>query len=197
MNTLLITNVCLSTCRNSEIYNHQQIRKELLSDSKVSWTGSDSIVLGYLYEKFGPSAKVLEAMDGIFCGVLYDEGKDEYFAFRDHMGICPLYYGKGSDGSTWFASEMRALQEVCDAELQCFPPVRLIWPKICCVTVSFQYCFPFDLPHVFCNWGSLQDIECRGSCSAAEPASWSVGINQHGLMNHIFQPIPLITHKSR
>lgn len=127
---MLIPVACLSAHRNSEIYNHKQIRKELLSDSKIDWTGSDSAVLGYLYEKFGPSAKVLEAMDGIFCGVVYDEAKDEYFAFRDHMGICPLYYGKGSDGSTWFASEMRALQEVCDADLQCFPPVRLFLKRL-------------------------------------------------------------------
>ena len=38
-------------------------------------------------------------------------------------GICPLYWGKGADGSTWFASEMKALQHTC-VSFEIFPPVR-------------------------------------------------------------------------
>lgn len=107
---------------NSEIYNHKDIQRDHLQGSGADWTTSDSIVLGYLYQKFGPVAKVLALLDGIFCGVLYDAGLDEYFAFRDPVGVCPMYWGKGSDGSVWFASEMKALQEPCDKELLCFPP---------------------------------------------------------------------------
>ena len=43
---------------------------------------------------------------------------------RDPIGICPLYWGKGADGSMWFASEMKALQHRC-VTFDIFPPVSL------------------------------------------------------------------------
>ena len=33
---------------------------------------------------------------------------------RDHMGLCPLYWGKNKDGSLLFASEMKTLEGLCD-----------------------------------------------------------------------------------
>lgn len=42
-------------------------------------------------------------------------------AARDHVGICPLYIGWGADGSVWFASEFKALQETC-TRFEPFPP---------------------------------------------------------------------------
>lgn len=121
-NELGIMLVCLVR-RNSEIYNHEQLRRDLLGD--IESTGSDSVVVGHLYAKFGPSKEVLNAMDGIFCGVVYDESSNDFFAFRDPMGVTPLYWGKGTDGSIWFSSEMKALQETCDKLLECAPPVSL------------------------------------------------------------------------
>lgn len=40
---------------------------------------------------------------------------------RDHMGLCPLYWGKNKDGSLLFASEMKALEGLCD-NYDVFPP---------------------------------------------------------------------------
>jgi asparagine synthase (glutamine-hydrolysing) len=37
------------------------------------------------------------------------------------MGITPLYIGWGKDGSTWIASEMKALSAHC-VKFQQFPP---------------------------------------------------------------------------
>lgn len=46
-----------------------------------------------------------------------------YFcAARDPIGICSLYWGRGADGSVWFASEMKALQSRCET-IDIFPPV--------------------------------------------------------------------------
>ena len=34
-----------------------------------------------------------------------------YLAFRDHMGITPLYTGYGPEGSIWFASELKVSEQ--------------------------------------------------------------------------------------
>eukprot|EP00803_Ostreobium_quekettii_P004867 evm.model.scf_2505.3 EVM.evm.TU.scf_2505.3 scf_2505:17679-22554(+) len=92
---------------NSEIYNHEEVVKTDLAGYDTSWTTSDSVILGYLYKKLGPVPEVFQKMDGIFCGVLYDEDMDQFLAFRDPIGICPMYWGRDRDGSVWFASEMK------------------------------------------------------------------------------------------
>ena len=53
-----------------------------------------------------------------------DEIRDtftDFFVARDHIGIVPLYIGWGGDGSTYVASEMKALDAVCES-VQEFPP---------------------------------------------------------------------------
>lgn len=58
---------------------------------------------------------------GMFSFVLWDKEKSLVCAFRDHIGITPLYVGWGSDGCTWFTSEMKAFPEDC-ASFKQFPP---------------------------------------------------------------------------
>lgn len=66
---------------------------------------------------------MLDSFDGIFACVLSDESTGDFVVARDAMGICPLYWGQGKDGSMWFASEMKALIDVCET-FEIFPPVR-------------------------------------------------------------------------
>ncbi|CAD7705317.1 unnamed protein product [Ostreobium quekettii] len=105
---------------NSEIYNHAQIREEHLAGVDLH-SGSDSAVVGHLYRKYGCTDEMIGALDGIFACVVYNEATGEYSAFRDPIGICPMYWGRGDDGSVWFASEMKAIQDKCEA-LEVFPP---------------------------------------------------------------------------
>lgn len=58
-----------------------------------------------LYLKHGRDFPNL--LRGMFSFVLYDERDDSFFVIRDHMGITPLYIGYGTDGSVWFASELK------------------------------------------------------------------------------------------
>src|SRR5205085_6742839 len=58
---------------------------------------------------------------GIFAFALFDEETHDFFMARDHVGIVPLYTGWGSDGTTYVASEMKALDWVCES-VQEFPP---------------------------------------------------------------------------
>ncbi len=44
-----------------------------------------------------------------------------YYAARDPIGIRPMFYGYAPDGKIMFASEMKALSDLCD-EVNPFPP---------------------------------------------------------------------------
>jgi asparagine synthase (glutamine-hydrolysing) len=82
-------------------------------------TKSDCEVIIPLYQQYG--MEFIHKLRGMFSFVLYDAKKDLLFAARDHMGITPLYYGYGADGSVWFASEMKALEHGC-VRFELFPP---------------------------------------------------------------------------
>jgi asparagine synthase (glutamine-hydrolysing) len=62
-------------------------------------------------------------LDGMFSFVLYDKVKDRMVAARDPIGITSFYLGRSSQtpGSVYFASELKALANVCD-EIITFPP---------------------------------------------------------------------------
>ncbi|MBS3165703.1 asparagine synthase B [Candidatus Woesearchaeota archaeon] len=103
---------------NGEIYNHEKLREKL--KKKHDWqTKSDCEIILYLYEEYGPAC--VEMLSGIFAFVLYDSQTGEYFAARDHMGICPLYIGWDEQGTTYFSSELKALDTVC-SKIEEFPP---------------------------------------------------------------------------
>lgn len=66
---------------------------------------------------------MLDSLDGVFAILLMDERTGEYIVARDPMGICPMYWGTAADGSLWFASELKALHDICET-FDIFPPVR-------------------------------------------------------------------------
>lgn len=103
---------------NGEIYNHQDIRREL-KDSYAFRTESDCEVILPLYLKHGPH--FLDQLRGMFAFCLYDETKDVWMIARDPIGIMPLYYGHDKHGQLFVASEMKALMDVCN-QVHEFPP---------------------------------------------------------------------------
>ena len=113
-------------CRNSEIYNHEQVQQQMLPGiSMVRDSKSDSAKPGHLYEKYGDDDKIWNALDGTFACVIYDERTQQFCAARDPIGICPMYWGKDKNGAIWFASEMKALQHQC-VSFEIFPPVSML-----------------------------------------------------------------------
>ena len=103
---------------NGEIYNHLELRKRLQKEH--DWqTKSDCEIILYLYDEFGPAC--VEMLSGIFAFVLYDKQSGDYFAARDHLGICPLYIGWDEQGTTHISSEMKALDCFCP-KIEEFPP---------------------------------------------------------------------------
>lgn len=103
---------------NGEIYNHRALA-EALPDPYPFRTNSDCEVILPLYRQYG--VECVRHLDGMFAFVLSDEATGEFIAARDPIGIVPLYYGTGRDGSLWFASEFKALAEVCE-RIEVFPP---------------------------------------------------------------------------
>jgi asparagine synthase (glutamine-hydrolysing) len=97
---------------NGEIYNHQELREKLNGDSYEFLTKSDCEVILALYRKKG--IDMIEDLNGIFAFALYDEEKDFYFVARDHIGIIPLYIGWDQFGNMYVASELKALEGICN-----------------------------------------------------------------------------------
>jgi asparagine synthase (glutamine-hydrolysing) len=110
---------------NGEIYNHQEIRKRY-EDKYEFLTHSDCEVILPLYRDKGPS--FIEDLNGIFAFALYDREKDSYFIARDHIGIIPLYIGWDKFGNFYVASELKALEGVCN-KIQEFLPGHYLYSK--------------------------------------------------------------------
>lgn len=106
---------------NGEIYNYRELYAELKADGSTyePVTGSDCEVVIPLYLKYGMD--FVNRLRGMFSFVLYDKRDERFVAVRDHMGITPLYYGHGADGSAWFSSEMKSLCEDCATFAQAPP----------------------------------------------------------------------------
>ncbi|MBQ0151129.1 MAG: asparagine synthase B [Bacteroidales bacterium] len=96
---------------NGEIYNHSDIRARMAGKYDFQ-TGSDCEVVLALYKEKG--IDFLEDLSGIFAFALYDIEKDEYLIARDPIGVIPLYIGHDADGTTYVASELKALEGFCD-----------------------------------------------------------------------------------
>merc|ERR1719199_765231 len=102
---------------NGEIYNHENL-KPTLKDKTDFRTRSDCEVVVHLYKEVGE--EVASLLDGDFAFALAGD-KGEFYAARDPIGVASMYMGWGSDGSVWFASEMKTLIHDCKKITQ-FPP---------------------------------------------------------------------------
>jgi asparagine synthase (glutamine-hydrolysing) len=91
---------------NGEIYNHEDIRKELEKKEKISWRGhSDTETLLASIEVFGFEATLKKTV-GMFAIALWDRKERTLYLSRDRMGEKPLYYGWQS-GVFLFSSELK------------------------------------------------------------------------------------------
>ena len=92
---------------NGEIYNHRDLRADFAGEYQFQ-TGSDCEVILALYRRYGTD--FIERLSGIFAFALYDEERDE------------------SDGTLYCASELKALEGLCD-EYEPFLPGHYYWSR--------------------------------------------------------------------
>ncbi len=91
---------------NGEIYNFQDLRKELEAAGVRFKSHSDTEVILAAYRVWGEAC--LKRLDGMFAFALWDAPNRRLLLVRDPMGIKPLYYYQ-SASSFIFASEVRTL----------------------------------------------------------------------------------------
>ncbi|BBN80425.1 asparagine synthetase B [Pseudoalteromonas sp. A25] len=95
---------------NGEVYNHADLRKELVEKYSFK-TKSDTEAMLYAYIEYGD--EFVHKLRGMFSFVIYNSVDDELFCARDRIGIKPLnYYFK--DGKFIFASEINVIAKLLE-----------------------------------------------------------------------------------
>ena len=103
------------TVFNGEIYNHEELRRELEASGHTYSTRSDTESVIHGYEEWGQD--VVLHLRGMFAFAIYDgradggrefSGRPKLFLARDRLGIKPLYYTEQA-GRFLFASEVKAI----------------------------------------------------------------------------------------
>lgn len=126
---------------NGEIYNYQEIRKELQKKGHQFQTKSDTETILLAYREWGNEC--VTKLNGMFAFAIWNKNERQLFLARDRVGKKPLYYHW--DGKIFaFASELKALRAVsmCPKEidyqaLDCYytfgyiPSPRTIYKNTC------------------------------------------------------------------
>ncbi|MDD6483796.1 MAG: asparagine synthase (glutamine-hydrolyzing) [Clostridiales bacterium] len=91
---------------NGELYNTEELRRDLELHGYHFTTGSDTEVLLYTYIHYGEECA--QRLNGIFAFAIYDSMRRQVFLCRDRFGIKPLFYA-GCGDTIVFGSEIKAL----------------------------------------------------------------------------------------
>jgi asparagine synthase (glutamine-hydrolysing) len=102
-------------CYNGELYNTEDIRKELLKRGYTFNGHSDTEVLLLSYVEW--REKCVEHFNGIFAFAIWDEEQQSLFMARDRLGVKPLFY-RVYRGGLQFASELKAILAHEDVEVE-------------------------------------------------------------------------------
>ncbi len=91
---------------NGEIYNHSELRKELISRGHSYKTKCDTESIIHLYEEYGIEG--FKKMNGMFALAIWDNNEKKLILARDRLGIKPLYFTRTNEGLV-FASEIKSI----------------------------------------------------------------------------------------
>lgn len=114
----------LTMVYNGEVYNFQEIRKELESLGYTFFSQSDSEVILKSFHKWGLAS--ISKFNGMFAIAIYDAQKGKLYLIRDRAGIKPLYW-YNKNGLFMFSSEIKSFhqhpnfqKQICKAGLTLF-----------------------------------------------------------------------------
>lgn len=92
---------------NGEIYNFQELKKDLEKAGEKFYTNSDTEVILHLYDLYG--ADCVNYLRGMFAFAIWDAKDQSLFLARDRVGKKPLLYSHQPNGDLIFGSEFTAL----------------------------------------------------------------------------------------
>lgn len=98
---------------NGEIYNFQELRRDLEMRGHRFATATDTETIVHLYEDQGP--RCVDRLRGMFAFAVWDDRRRQLLLARDRLGIKPLYYAE-SNGRLVFASELKAILQLSEIE---------------------------------------------------------------------------------
>lgn len=91
---------------NGELYNTEEIRKELMRSGHRFTTHSDTEVVLHAYAQWG--GRSLDKLNGIFAFAIWEHRNRRLFLARDRIGVKPLFYML-HQGGLLFASEIKTI----------------------------------------------------------------------------------------
>lgn len=145
---------------NGEIFNHAELRQELLACGHRFETHCDTEVFLHYYEQEGPAC--LRRFNGQFGVAIWDSLKRELFLARDRVGVRPLFYTL-REGTLIFGSEVKALAA--------HPAVSLALD-------------PLALDQIFTGWSCLPPRSPFVGIEQLPPGHYAVVSADRGLQIH-------------
>ena len=91
---------------NGELYNTEELRRELKKDGHVFQGYSDTEVILHSYAQWGEGC--VDRFNGIFAFAVWEVENKRLFLARDRIGVKPLFYMEHG-GGLLFASEMKTI----------------------------------------------------------------------------------------
>jgi asparagine synthase (glutamine-hydrolysing) len=92
--------------QNGELYNHDELRRDLVRDGHRFATRCDTEVLPHLFERHG--TRLARHLRGMFAFAVWDGRRRRAVVARDRLGIKPLYYAHVDDVLV-FGSELKSV----------------------------------------------------------------------------------------
>jgi asparagine synthase (glutamine-hydrolysing) len=92
---------------NGEVYNFQELFRELSAAGHSFRTRSDTEAIVHAWEEWGEDCVL--RLRGMFAFAIWDRNRATLFLARDRLGKKPLYYALLPDGRFVFGSELKSL----------------------------------------------------------------------------------------
>jgi asparagine synthase (glutamine-hydrolysing) len=118
---------------NGAIYNYPELRRELQDKGYRFFSTGDTEVILKAYHAWGEA--FVERLKGMFAFCVWERDTGRAVLGRDRLGIKPLYYSDGADGTFRFASTLPALvagggvdAEIDPIALNCYMTFHAVVP---------------------------------------------------------------------
>ena len=85
--------------------------RDVLKEEHTYIGRSDCLIIPHLYEEI-EIKELCNMLSGKFGAVIYDGVKERFYVIRDHLGIIPVYIGRGEGGEFYVSSELKAIHDV-------------------------------------------------------------------------------------